>query len=133
MEVCGPMKGNELKRSRTILTARVAELQRFMHHRDGIAVERSAEPLEDTMAESQRALAIGKLDREFDQVRNARAAVGNIEEGSYGTCHERDEDIHPKRLAAVPVAAFCIRWQEAAYRNLEEIQSPKRDFLRRAA
>ena len=46
---------------------------------------------------------------------------------------ECDEDIHPKRLAAVPWAAYCIQCQEAVDRNLEEFQAPGRDFLERAA
>jgi DnaK suppressor protein len=127
------MTNNELNRFRTVLAARVAELERFVCHREGIAVERSAEPLEETLAASQRALAISNLDREFFQLRNARAALNRIEEGSYGMCQECDEDIHPKRLAAVPWAAFCIRCQEAADRSREEAQSTNRNFLGRAA
>jgi len=40
-----------------------------------------------------------------------------------------DEDIHPKRLAAVPWAQFCIRCQEAVDLSLEEIQAPSGDLL----
>jgi DnaK suppressor protein len=132
-EVCGPMTINEVNRFRDVLTARVAELERFTRQREGITVERSAEPLEETLAASQRALAISNLDRESVQLRNARAALSRIEEGTYGTCQECDEDIHPKRLAAVPWTAFCIRCQEAADRNLGLAQSTSRSFLGRAA
>jgi DnaK suppressor protein len=127
------MTKTEADRFRAVLTARVRELERFTRHRDGIAVERSADQLEEIQAASQRALAVCNLDREFNQLRDARAALRRIEDGSFGICQGCDEDIHPKRLAAVPWATFCIRCQEAVDRNFEEIQAPSSDFLDRAA
>jgi DnaK suppressor protein len=123
------MTKTEVDRFRAVLTARVAELESFTRHRDGIAVERSADQLEETQMAAQRALAVSNLDRESSQLRNARAALSRLEEGSFGTCQECDEDIHPKRLAAVPWATFCIRCQEAADGNE---MGPSRDFLRAA-
>ena len=127
------MTKTEVGRFRGILTAKVAELERLTRQRDGIVVERSADQLEEIQAASQRALAVCNLDREFTQLRDARAALRRIEDGSFGTCQECDEGIHPKRLAAVPWARFCIRCQEAVDRNFEEIQAPSRDSLNRAA
>jgi DnaK suppressor protein len=126
------MNKTELNRFRGILTAKVAELERLTRQRDGIVVERSADQLEEIQAALQRSLAVCNLDREFTQLRDARAALRRIEDGSFGTCQECEGDIHPKRLAAVPWATFCIRCQEAVDRN-EEIQPPSRDFLDRAA
>ena len=127
------MTKTEVDRFRAVLAARVAELQRVTCNREGITIERSADQLDEIQAASQRALAVCNLDREFNQLRNARAALSRIQEGSFGTCQRCDEDIHPKRLAAVPWATFCIRCQEAADHNLEEIQAPSRDLLGRAA
>src|ERR1700694_1900502 len=104
---------------RAVLTARVAELERFTRNRDGITVERSADQLDEIQAASQRALAVCNLDREFNNLRGAGAALRRIEEGSFGACQECDEDIHPKRLAAVPWATLCIRCQEIIDSNLE--------------
>ena len=126
------MTKTELNRFRGVLTAKVAELERFNRHREGITIERSADPLEEIQAASQRTLAVCNLDREYNELRNVRAALRRIEEGSFGTCQECDEDIHPKRLAAMPWATFCIRCQEAADRNLEEMRLPNRDLLRAA-
>jgi DnaK suppressor protein len=126
------MTGTELNRFRADLTARVAELELFTRNRDRIMVERSADQLEEIQAASQRALAVCNLDREFNQLREARAALRRIQEGNFGTCQKCDEDIHPKRLAAVPWATFCIRCQEAADGNVEEMRSPSRDLLRAA-
>ena len=127
------MTKTEVDRFRDVLTARVAELERVSRHRDAITVERSADQLDEIQAASQRALAVCNLDREFDQLRDARAALRRIQEGSFGTCQECEEEIHPKRLAAVPWATFCIRCQEAVGRNPEEIKAPSRDLLGRAA
>ena len=129
------MTKSELDRLRTILTAKVAELERFTCHREGFTIERSADQLDELQAASDRALAVCNLDREFNQLRSVRAALRRIPEGSFGTCQRCDEDIHPKRLAAVPWATFCIRCQEAVDNNLdlEEVQAPSGDLLRRAA
>jgi DnaK suppressor protein len=127
------MSKTELPRFRAILTARVAELERFTRQRDGITVERSADQVEEVQAASERALAVSNLDREYNQLRISRAALRRIEEGSFGTCRQCDEDIHPKRLAAVPWALFCIRCQEAVDHNPEESQAPSRNLLDRAA
>ena len=126
------MTKTEMNRFRAALTTRVAELERVSRNRDGITIERSADQLDEIQAASQRALAVCNLDREFNHLRDARAGLRRIEDGSFGVCQESDEDIHPKRLAAVPWATFCIRCQEAADRNLEEMRSSSRDLLRAA-
>ena len=128
------MTKTEVDRFRAVLTTTVAELART-RNRDGITVERSADQLDEIQAASQCALAVCSLDREFNQLRDARAALRRIQEGNFGICQECEEEIHPKRLAAVPWATFCIRCQEAADRNfdLEENQASSRDLLSRAA
>ena len=112
------MTKNELNRFRDILASKVAELEPVIGQREGIKVERSADQLEEIQAASQRALAVCSLDRGFRQLRDARAALRRVEEGSFGTCLECDEEIHPKRLAAIPWAQFCIECQEAVDRSL---------------
>ena len=87
------MTKSELDRFRAILTAKTAELERFTRHREGMTIERSADQLEEIQAASERALAVCNLDREFNQLRNARAALRRIEEGSFGTCQQCDDDI----------------------------------------
>ena len=127
------MTATELDRFQAVLTARVTELERFTRHREGIVVERSADQLEEIQAASQRALAVSTLDREFSQLQNARAALRRIHEGTFGMCEACDQEIHPKRLAAVPWALFCIGCQEAVDRKLEKVQSADSDLLGRAA
>jgi len=123
------MTNNELNRFQTLLAARVVELERLVSDRDAITVERSADQLDEIQGASERALAVSNLDRDFTHLRNARAALRRIEDGSFGTCQRCDEDIHPKRLAAVPWAQFCIQCQETMDRNPEMTEAPVRDFL----
>jgi DnaK suppressor protein len=73
--------------------------------------------LDEVQLAGERELAIRNLDREASLLRNVRAALFRINDGSYGVCMHCEEDIKPKRLEAVPWAAFCIRCQEAADRN----------------
>jgi len=116
-----------------ILTAKVAELERLIRHRDGITVEASPDELEETQRASERAVAISNLDRDFNQLRDARAALRRIREGSFGTCLECDQAIHPKRLTAIPWASLCIRCQEAVDSSLEELSVARSFRLLNAA
>jgi DnaK suppressor protein len=122
-----------MDRFRAALTARIAELERVTHHREAITIERSADQLDEIQAASQRTLAVSKLDRDFNELRDARAALRRIGAGNFGACQECEEDIHPKRLAAAPWASFCIRCQEALDRNPGDVRSPAGHLLSRAA
>jgi DnaK suppressor protein len=122
----------ELKQFQTILTARIAELERPVRHREGIAVERRADQLEEIQAAAERTLAVSNLDRHSYQLREARAAVNRIREGNFGICRMCEEDMHPKRLAALPWAPLCIHCQEAMDRN-REMQLTDRDLFANAA
>ena len=127
------MTQNELNRFQAALTASVDELERVTRRRDAITVERNADQLDEIQAASQRTVAVYNLDREFNQLRDVRAALRRIREGSFGMCQECEDDIHPKRLAAVPWAACCIRCQEAVDRNSGKNEAASRDLLGRAA
>jgi len=127
------MTQNELTRFQVILVARVGELEGFLRHRDGITIERSADELEEVQQASDRALAICNLDRESNQLQSARAALRRIKEGSFGACQQCEEEISPKRLAAIPWAPFCIVCQEAFDRNPDELEAPTGNFLASAA
>src|ERR1700722_19946948 len=111
------MTKSELNKYRNVLEAEQAELVRMIRNRDGIVIEKSADALDEVQYATERELAIRSLDRDSDLLRNVRAALGRIEEGSFGICQHCEEDISPKRLAAVPWTAFCIVCQELADRS----------------
>jgi len=127
------MTKNELSRFRKILEARQTELARVLRNREGIAIEKSPDALDEVQHASERELAIRNLDRESHLLRNVRAALQRLNDGSYGTCLHCEEDISPKRLDAVPWAGYCIRCQEIADRNTEEGTEALDDLLVNAA
>src|ERR1700751_3675593 len=114
------MTKNELKKFKEILLARQAELELFVRNREGIAIEKSPDALDEVQHAAERELAIRNLDRESQLLRNVRGALRRIDEGSFGICVHCEEEISPKRLAAVPWTALCIQCQEQAGRNREE-------------
>ena len=111
------MTKNELKKFREILEAKQAELVALVRNREGIAIEKSPDALDEVQHAAERELAIRNLDRESQLLRHVRAALRRIEEGSFGVCLHCEEDISPKRLAAVPWTPFCIGCQETADRS----------------
>ena len=108
------MTQSELNKYRKMLETEQAELVQLLRNRDGIAIEKSPDSLDEVQHAAERELAIRSLDRDSNLLRNVRTALQRIDEGSFGVCLNCDEDISPKRLAAVPWTAFCIRCQEIA-------------------
>jgi len=111
------MNRTELEKYKAILLAKQAELSGGLRNRDEILIEKTPDALDEVQLAGERELAIRNLDREASLLRNVRAALFRINDGSYGVCLHCEEDIKPKRLEAVPWAAFCIHCQEAADRH----------------
>jgi len=111
------MTKSELKKYREILEAKQSELALLVRNRDGIAIEKSPDALDEVQHAAERELAIRNLDRESNLLRHVRAALRRIDEGNFGVCLHCEEDISPKRLVAVPWTPFCIQCQEIADRN----------------
>ena len=114
------MTKSDLNKYRNVLEAKQTELVHMLRNRDGIAIEKCPDSLDEVQYATERELAIRSLDRDSNLLRNVRAALDRIAEGSYGVCLHCDEDISPKRLAAVPFTAFCIVCQEIADRSQYE-------------
>jgi DnaK suppressor protein len=111
------MNKTELDRYKAVLEAKQAELSKGLRNRDEIAIEKTPDALDEVQLAGERELAIRNLDREAILLRSVRGALARIADGSYGVCLHCEEDIKPKRLEAVPWAAYCIRCQEAVDRN----------------
>lgn len=127
------MTKNELNKFKKILETKQDELERIVRNRDAIAIEKSADALDEVQHASERELAIRNLDRESNLLRNVRSALRRIEDGSFGTCLHCEEEISPKRLAAVPWAPYCIQCQEQADRRQSEGEETFDDILVNAA
>src|ERR1700758_2726236 len=102
------MTKGELKKFKETLEAKQAELEQFVRNREGIAIEKSPDALDEVQHAAERELAIRNLDRESQLLRNVRAALRRIDEGTFGICVHCEEEISPKRLAAVPWAPFVF-------------------------
>ena len=63
-------------------------------------------------AETDRSLELRTRDRERKLISKIDAALGRIEEGSYGYCDETLEPISLQRLEARPIATLSIEAQE---------------------
>jgi len=116
-----------------ILERKQAELVSVLRTRDGIAIEKSADPMDEIQYASERDLAIRNVDRESSLLRQVKAALRRIHDGSFGMCIECESAIGPKRLAAVPWAPRCIRCQESADRDLQERRESLSEPLGHAA
>jgi len=106
------MTKTELNKYKQILEAKLAELSQAVREREGIAIEKTPDAIDEVQHAAERELAIRNLDRETQLLRNVRAALQRIADGSYGICLRCDEEINPKRLNAVPWTPYCIKCQE---------------------
>jgi DnaK suppressor protein len=113
----GTVMNTEMGGVKAILERKEAELVQVLRKRDGIATEKSADQMDEIQYASERDLAIRNVDRESTLLRDVKAALLRIHNGSFGTCIECEWEISPKRLAAVPWASRCIRCQDAADRD----------------
>jgi DnaK suppressor protein len=103
-----------------ILERKQAELNRLLRQRDEIAIETSADQMDQIQYASERDLAIRNVDRESTLLQQVKAALRRIEDGGFGTCIECASAIGPKRLAAVPWAPRCIQCQDDADSDVRE-------------
>ena len=106
------MTKTDIAKYKQILEERQAELAGILRNRDAITIEKSPDALDEVQNAAERELAIRNLDRESNLLRNVRAALRRIDEGTFGTCVHCEEEISPKRIAAVPWTPFCIDCQE---------------------
>src|SRR5579863_2245545 len=127
------MTKSELNKYKHVLEAKQAELVQLVRNRDGIAIQTSPDALDEVQYATERELAMRNLDRDSNLLRNVRGAQHRINEGSFGVCLHCEEDISPKRLAAVPWTAFCIQCQEIADRGQGDSADILDEFMVNAA
>ena len=104
----------DLRRFRGLLHLKEAELVQRLRKRDGIAIEKSPDQIDELQHAATLELALQSLNRGTNLLRNVRTALRRIQDGTYGTCIECEWAISPRRLAAVPWALLCVECQEAA-------------------
>jgi DnaK suppressor protein len=103
-----------------LLERKDAELAQLLRKRDGIVIETSPDPMDEIQCASERDLAIRNVDYESNVLRQVRAALRRVQDGSFGICIVCEGEISPKRLAAVPWAPRCIQCQDTADQDRQE-------------
>lgn len=123
------MARSELTKYKTLLETKLAQLTSASRKREDIVIQTTPELLDEVQLSAERELALHNLSRESRLAREVRAALARIDEASYGICLNCGEEIKPRRLDAVPWAAYCLRCQEAAERQGVELSEPIIDHL----
>ena len=108
---------SHIKKVRAILESQRDALSTRVHNRNAIAVENTADTMDEVRLAEERDLATRILERDFTDIRLVEAALTRIKNGTYGLCLRCDETISLNRLRVLPHAAFCVNCQEAAERN----------------
>ena len=116
------MTDAQIRRFRDALNKSEAALQNNLWRRDGIDVQRNADPMDEAQYSLDRDLTVRALDRESSTLAAIRSALRRIHEGDFGVCQSCDDAISEKRLAAVPWAQNCIHCQESIDRTLDRTQ-----------
>ena len=111
------MTKTEMNVFRRALKNRQIDLGSGNRNREALAIETSPDELDRIQHANERDYAMGNLERNSNQLREVRTALGRIDAGTFGICAGCGENINPRRLAAVPWASFCIVCQEAADRG----------------
>jgi DnaK suppressor protein len=122
------MTKTELNTFRRTLENSKTELGNGNRNREALAVETSSDELDRIQHASERDNAMGNLERNSNRLRQVQMALERLDAGTFGVCVGCEEDISPKRLAAIPWASFCIACQERADREqkmpADEIDAP---------
>jgi DnaK suppressor protein len=110
------MERADRERLKRTLKTMLQDVEQPLGRREEIAVENAPDTLDLVQRAAERELALRQIESDFTRLQKIRLALERIEEGSYGVCMRCDNEISPKRLQAIPWAAYCIRCQDIADR-----------------
>lgn len=126
------MRQSEIADFKSVLNTKLSELTWQLTKREGIAIEKAPDALDEVNIAAERELATRNLERGSNVLREVRAALTRIEEGQFGQCLDCEEEISPKRLRAVPWTPLCLTCKEQEDRR-ESQHSVRADWLSRRA
>jgi DnaK suppressor protein len=116
-------RNTSLKKYRRALESWAAELKERLHLPSDITIQTAPDAADQRLLDAERETAIQNLDRRSRLLREIEAALTRLKSGQYGVCLRCEEEISPKRLDAVPWAAFCVRCQESVDRLQERLRA----------
>lgn len=123
------MRPCDAERYREALRVRADELRRSLRRRREIAVETTADELDQTVRSAERELMVQSLDSNFRLLRLVEAALARIDDGTYGECVRCGQVITSRRLDAIPWAMYCVKCQE----EVDQLHTAVRAFQARVA
>ena len=106
------MKQADVRRYKALLIETREEILPQSRQREDIWIVRSNDELERMQLAGEREFAVRTLERATGRLVQIGAALKRMDDGEFGVCVECEEPISPKRLAAVPWAAYCLHCQE---------------------
>jgi DnaK suppressor protein len=106
------INGTEIARRKAALETTLREALGSSILREELEIEHLADPLDQIRSNTDREIAVQRLDGQARLVREVRAALERIEEGAYGSCEQCEEPIGKRRLDALPWARLCVTCQD---------------------
>lgn len=106
---------SRIERSQTekLLRAKLRELSRH-DQRDGIAINRAPDELDEVQQANDRELALLDIERREGLAQQIRLALQRLATGEYKTCACCGKKIGSRRLVAVPWTSMCLGCQTSA-------------------
>jgi DnaK suppressor protein len=106
------MKQADVDKYRALLIAKRDDVAGKSTRREDLWIVQSNEQIETVQLAGQREFTARTMEREAKVLAQIGTALKRIEDGEFGICAECEEPISPKRLAALPWAAYCLHCQE---------------------
>src|ERR1700744_6611527 len=111
------MNKNELTTFERTLRTRQSELSDLRHNREALTLEPTADEFDRIQFAQERDFAMETINRESTRMREIRAALQRIANGSFWICLKCQEEISPKRLASMQWTPLCIGGQDVEDRS----------------
>ena len=127
------MRRTELERYKRMLEDKHEDLLTAIRLREAIAVERSADVMDELQCFVERERAITVLDLDSRLLRDVKAALSRIREGTYGFCLRCEQPINPARLKAVPWTPYCLRCAQEVDEGATSVRGVTAEYAPRAA
>jgi DnaK suppressor protein len=96
------MTDAQTRRFQRALKANNAAIENTICRREGISIQRSADPSDEAEFALEREMNVRPLESKSSVLFAIRDTLRRMDEGEYGLCQGCDRDISEKRLAAAP-------------------------------
>ncbi len=110
----------EATRRKASLQSKLSELQGASRNAEELQVEYLADPLDQVRSNTDREMAVQRLNLQTRLIHDVESAIAKIDEGLYGLCEQCEEPIARKRLDIMPWARQCVACQSKSEAAREE-------------